>query len=120
MSKVTQKLKKFNNWLKTAGLSEKKHQLDGVKWCLERETQILDGVLGGLVADEMGLGKTILMLGLIVANFQKSGTIIIVPPALLDQWVVEIKRLFGHAPTIYHGKHLAKNPTQSSPELGGE
>ena len=36
MSKVTQKLKKFNNWLKTAGLSEKKHQLDGVKWCLER------------------------------------------------------------------------------------
>jgi SNF2 family DNA or RNA helicase len=106
MSKVTQKLKKFNNWLKTAGLSEKKHQLDGVKWCLERETQILDGVLGGLVADEMGLGKTILMLGLIVANFQKSGTIIIVPPALLDQWVVEIGRLFGHAPTIYHGKHL--------------
>ena len=99
-------LQEFKNWISVAGLSEKPHQLKGFEWCIEREIAIKNGIQGGIVADEMGLGKTILMLGLIVSNFKKGGTIIVVPPALLDQWVTEIERLFGHTPEIYHGKYL--------------
>lgn len=104
-------LQEFKKWISVAGLSEKPHQLKGFKWCIEREIAIKNGIRGGIVADEMGLGKTILMLGLIVSNFKKGGTIIVVPPALLDQWATEIERLFGHTPEIYHGKYL-KNVKQ--------
>ena len=104
-------LQEFKKWISVAGLSEKPHQIKGFKWCIEREIAIKNGIRGGIVADEMGLGKTILMLGLIVSNFKKGGTIIVVPPALLDQWATEIERLFGHTPEIYHGKYL-KNVKQ--------
>ena len=106
MAQIQKCIYNFKNWIKTAELSEKKHQTDGIAWCLKREIEKLNGVRGGLVADEMGLGKTIIMLGIIVANYKSAGTVILVPPALLDQWVVEIERLFGHDPVIYHGREL--------------
>jgi len=108
MTQVAENIQKFKSWLKNAGLSQQKHQIDGMEWCLKREYQKINGIKGGIIADEMGLGKTILMLGIIISNFKKNGTIIIVPPALLDQWTTEIKRLFGHQPIIYHGKQLKK------------
>lgn len=106
MTTVSRAVQEFKNWISVAGLSEKKHQLEGIKWCLERELNTLNNIRGGIVADEMGLGKTILMLGLIISHFKKGGTIIIVPPALLSQWTTEIERLFGHSPAVYHGKTL--------------
>ena len=106
MAQIQKCIYNFKNWIKTAGLSEKKHQTDGIAWCLKREIEKLNGVRGGLVADEMGLGKTIIMLGIIVANYKSAGTVILVPPALLDQWAVEIERLFGHDAVIYHGREL--------------
>lgn len=58
------------------------HQIDGVHWMLERESQFPHG---GLLCDEMGLGKTIQMLSLMKHNKQKS-TLLIAPLCTLDQW----------------------------------
>ena len=97
-------LKRFNNYVRRAELDEKKHQLDGMKWCLKNELRedAPNGVKGGLVADEMGLGKTIQMMGLIVSNVQRH-TLIILPLALLDQWKNEILRTMHIHALIYHG-----------------
>ena len=108
--RVEAAIERFNIWINKAGLDTKKHQLDAMRWCLRHELseRAQDGIRGGLVADEMGLGKTIVMLGLICSNFRSSGTLIILPPALLDQWSKIIERFFGHEPAVYHGRTLKK------------
>jgi len=119
MSHLDTCLEKFTEYVQGASLDEKKHQLDGMRWCLKNElrTNAPEQKKGGIVADEMGLGKTIMMLGLIVSNF-KTHTLIVLPLALLDQWRNEIMRTMGHEPLIFHGKEkkrisaevLAKSP----------
>jgi SNF2 family DNA or RNA helicase len=50
-------------------------------------------VTGGIIADEMGLGKTMIMMGLILANLAMyRRTLIVVPVALIAQWVAQLKR----------------------------
>ena len=61
--KVETAMKKYNGWLKTAGLDTKEHQLTAMRWALNHEFSSSDGINGGLIADEMGLGKTIILLG---------------------------------------------------------
>ena len=105
MSQLDKCLEHFNKFIQGASLDEKKHQLDGMRWCLANELRknAPEKIKGGIVADEMGLGKTIMMLGLIVSNF-KMHTLIVLPLALLDQWRNEIMRTMGHEPLIFHGK----------------
>jgi SNF2 family DNA or RNA helicase len=67
------------------------------------------GVRGGIIADEMGLGKTILMVGCVRHNF-KQRTLVVLPPALLSQWVAVFQRFLGHLPFVYRGA-AAKNIT---------
>ncbi len=64
----TDGIERFIKLLELAKLDLKKHQVEGVKWMLERETQEnpFNEVRGGINADEMGLGKTIMMIGTIV------------------------------------------------------
>ena len=87
-------IRRYLIWLRQTGLDLKQHQLDGVRWCLNLE----DHSVGGIIADEMGLGKTYMMMGLIVAN-RKRHNLIVVPPALLEQWKSCLERYIG-------GKHL--------------
>jgi len=96
---------KFVGFLDRSKIDYKKHQYEGVDWCVKNET---DGALdlkarGGFIADEMGLGKTIMMIAVMAINFQPK-TLIVVPPVLLRQWAGEIFRTTGHQPLIYHGK----------------
>ena len=86
-------LRRYTNWLDSAKLDVKDHQLDGMQFCMDRELATITpcGAKGGIIADEMGLGKTILMLGCIVSNFRgatgRKNTLVVLPPALLDQWI---------------------------------
>ena len=90
----------FEQWLIMAGLERKQHQIDGVRWALERE--INTKFKGGVIADEMGLGKTIQMIGLMVANIKRK-TLIVLPPVLIEQWRDAIFRMTGHKALVYHG-----------------
>ena len=104
---------RFTNWLGKAKLDTKEHQLNGMRFCMERElaTNTPHGARGGIIADEMGLGKTILMLGCIVSNFRgettgRKNTLIVLPPALLDQWISIFAEFLGHNALVYHGKKV--------------
>ena len=93
----------FRNFLENAGLDEKRHQIKGMEWCLRRELIPRTGInTGGVIADEMGLGKTILALGLVVSNFVEH-TLIVVPPALLQQWYDVCVKFLRAKPVVYHG-----------------
>lgn len=101
---VNQGLGVFKKRMADAGFDEKKHQVAGVRWCLlnEHHPNPPYGVRGGLVADEMGLGKTNTMIGIVMANVV-SRTLIVVPPALLDQWRRALL-VFGLDVLVWHGE----------------
>jgi len=109
MSKITKYMIRFEKWIEKFGLDKKEHQMKGMEWCLNNELceEPTYGINGGIIADEMGLGKTILMIGCIISNL-KNHTLIVLPPALLDQWVLIIEKLLGHNPLVYHGGKAKK------------
>jgi SNF2 family DNA or RNA helicase len=101
---IDSRMAMFDTYLDKGKLTHQQYQKDGVKWILSNELreEPICGVRGGFIADEMGLGKTIMMIGTMLANFVER-TLIIVPPALLDQWYVQIARTTGHRALIFHG-----------------
>lgn len=109
MTKITKYVIRFEKWIEKFGLDKKEHQMKGMKWCLNNELceEPIYGIKGGIIADEMGLGKTILMIGCIISNLKKH-TLIVLPPALLDQWVLIIEKLLGHHPLVFHGGNAKK------------
>ena len=105
-------MEKFDEYIQKSGLEPKSYQREGVAFCLRRERRRRlggdggeggggeggggeggGGVVGGIIADEMGLGKTIVMMGLILANLAVyRRTLIVVPVALIAQWIAQLKR----------------------------
>jgi SNF2 family DNA or RNA helicase len=92
---------RFDEYIQKSGLEPKSYQREGVEFCLRREKRCIGNVasddhptiLGGIIADEMGLGKTIVMMGLILANLAAfRRTLIVVPVALIAQWVAQLKK----------------------------
>lgn len=100
------RMRLFDQLLDTTGLDHKDYQREGVEWCLNSELRETPpcNVRGGFVADEMGLGKTIMMIGTFHAN-PLLHTLIVLPPVLIDQWVLQIYRLLQVKPLVYHGKN---------------
>lgn len=88
-------MERFDEYIQKSGLEPKSYQRDGVAFCLRREQRCAGAlpILGGIIADEMGLGKTIMMMGLILANLAAyRRTLIVVPVALIAQWVAQLKK----------------------------
>lgn len=119
---------RYNTWCESKTAPRKEpHQAQGLEWCLRREHTIQTQHIspfrrqnvckGGLICDEMGLGKTIQVIGLIISNFVER-TLIVLPPALVDQWIHAFQTFCGHTPLLYHGtkRHLiSKDILQSAP-----
>lgn len=113
------------------------HLLGCVSSSLRNLQAAYPDVSGGILAEEMGLGKTVELIALMCLNrrhdldrsdntaggttvqvhqnLQKSrATLIITPPAILEQWKQELKQ---HAPDLkfhhYNGLHISKRRTTS-------
>jgi len=111
---------RFHDFLTKAGLQKKQYQTDGIRFCLRNELagdSLPHQVRGGIVADEMGLGKTIMMIGLILANFQKR-TLVVLPVALVKQWEQQILKNTGHQALVFYGaekKRITQQMLESAP-----
>lgn len=96
----------FEQYLDRNNMTHHDYQKSGLRWILSNELnkEPISNVRGGFIADEMGLGKTIMMIGTMLCNFVNK-TLIIVPPALIDQWYDQIYQTTGHQSIIYHGNN---------------
>ncbi len=70
------------------GFAYKTHQVSGIRWLMQRESQTPSG---GLLCDEMGLGKTIQILGLLV-NRPQPFNLLLCPKAVVQQWATAALR----------------------------
>jgi SNF2 family DNA or RNA helicase len=111
---------RFHDFLTKAGLQKKQYQTDGIRFCLRNELagdSLPHQVRGGIVADEMGLGKTIMMIGLILANFQER-TLVVLPVALVKQWEQQILKNTGHQALVFYGaekKRITQQMLEAAP-----
>ena len=99
---------RYDRWIRNRNLKAIPHQRKAVEWALEREARrhVDDNINGGIIADEMGLGKTYMMLGTIISNPNPGLTLIVVPPALLEQWKEIIGKYLSNENgflIVYHG-----------------
>ena len=102
----------FTEYVAQANLESKPHQIEGVKWGLNKELEGTDCngkiILGGLIADEMGLGKTIQMVGIIYSNPLPKQTLIVLPRSLVEQWYNFILKTTDFNVCLYHGTKKPK------------
>lgn len=96
----------YEKFLKHSNLEKKDYQYAGIKWIVNNEVNGVHGthgnVKGGFISDEMGLGKTIMMVGSMFVNFLPK-TLIVLPVALIDQWVSQIYKTTGHKALVFYG-----------------
>jgi SNF2 family DNA or RNA helicase len=72
---------------------------------------------GGLLLDDMGLGKTLSALALIVNNFERQSTLVIVPKNVLYGWEKEIRAHIQPGVlkySFYYGPQRKKQPLHHS------
>ena len=103
---VNEFMDRFTRMVADAGFDAKSYQYDGVKWAIDIERSDAER-RGGIIADEMGLGKTVQAIGLIYSHVVRR-TLIVLPVALVNQWVKAITQLTRLKPLLYHGSRRNK------------
>lgn len=95
----------------TKGLYD--HQKDALEWCKKRQKEAIYtekeviNIGGGILCLTMGLGKTRLML--VLSQLKKDNkTLIICSKTLLDEWCIEIKKIFNI--DVYNTDKSLDNP----------
>ena len=86
-----------------AGFAYLDHQVDGIKWMIEREKADAKWCKGGILGDDMGLGKTWQTIGLLV-NAPVDCTLIVAPPVLIGQWLSALKQSMLNVSVLIGGK----------------
>lgn len=94
-------LARAQKFIKEAGFKLYPHQIEGIKWMIEKEKNKNKNKIGGILADDMGLGKTIQMISLII-GIPKKITLIVVPANLVNQWSKVIKSICPNIHLIIH------------------
>lgn len=104
------------------GFTYFQHQIDGIKWMLEKEVvgsyvpnsdySLMVHVRGGFQCDDMGLGKTIQIVGVMVNNIVKT-TLIIAPLAMVQTWSELCQRVGMAVYEIENSKWTYKNPANA-------
>ena len=75
------------------------YQLEGFRWL----ARLASWGAGALLADDMGLGKTIQTIALLLSRKEKGPALVVVPTAVLFNWVEELKRFApGLNPIIFN------------------
>lgn len=97
---------RFARMVANAGFDPKSYQSDGIRWAINHERSDAER-RGGIIADEMGLGKTVLAIGLIYSHVLER-TLIVLPVALVHQWVKAVTQLTRLKPLLYHGSKRNK------------
>jgi SNF2 family DNA or RNA helicase len=98
MPEFNPKLARAQSALKKVDAKLMPHQVQGVKWLIERESQ---AIKGGVLADDMGLGKTIQMISLMLANPKKIN-LVVVPANIMMQWQTAIKQFAPSINVVVH------------------
>ncbi len=98
------------NYLRKGRYNLHYHQVDGVRWLLNKE--LTGHKLGGILGDDPGLGKTIQITALIYGNKSKSQvgtTLVVVPLSVLMQWKEVLDYVLGEENVYVHiGSKRAK------------
>lgn len=91
-----------------------RHQSEGVAWLQHLISQAPSYCRGAILADDMGLGKTLQLLSVLAENYEKNPlsapSLIVAPPALMENWVNEAAKYFNNFPEILllHGEGLVE------------
>lgn len=93
----------------------KQHQIQGIRWMLDREREDAPWCRGGVLADDMGLGKTFQTIGLLLNGDAGLRSLIVCPPALIAGWIGELRACGFFVSTLFDGTaHWVPVPTDWS------
>ena len=75
------------------------HQVEAVKWAIQKESNRFHGILGGILSMEVGLGKTVTSLSIIMSQWKpgQCATLAIMPKTLMTNYLMDIGKFFGQS-----------------------
>jgi SNF2 family DNA or RNA helicase len=85
--------------LQTHNITLHPHQIDGIKWMMDKEV----AGTGAILADDPGLGKTLQLSSLIHTMPSDKPTLLIVPTSIVTQWKNVLDILFPSQVYLHYG-----------------